>query len=62
MSSEAERIGWPDNAVVREVRAIRARLWRQGGGTVAGLIRLVRGRARKLASAGRTRLKAEKGG
>ena len=36
---------WPDNPVVAEVRAIRAKLWEEGGGTVAGFIDLIRHRA-----------------
>lgn len=30
-----------EDPVVEEVRAIRAELWREAGGTVAGLIRLL---------------------
>ena len=32
-----------DDPVVAEVRAVRARLWREAGGTVDGLIRLLEG-------------------
>ncbi|MBI4581590.1 MAG: hypothetical protein HY718_17970 [Planctomycetes bacterium] len=35
-----------DDPVVREVRAARARLWRAGGGTVAGFMRIVKEVAR----------------
>ena len=31
----------PEDPVVEEVRSIRAELWREAGGTVAGLIRLI---------------------
>ena len=30
-----------DDPVVEEVRAIRARLWKEAGGTVEGLVRLI---------------------
>lgn len=30
-----------DDPVVEEVRAIRARLWKEAGGTVKGLVRLI---------------------
>ncbi len=33
--------GWVEDPVVEEVRAVRADLWREGGGTVAGLIRAI---------------------
>ena len=32
---------WADDPVVEEVRAIRADLWSEGGGTVAGLLRVI---------------------
>lgn len=35
-----------DDPVVREVRAARARLWRAGGGTVAGFMQIVKEVAR----------------
>ena len=35
-----------EDPVVAEVRAIRADLWREAGGTVAGLIRLLEQRRR----------------
>lgn len=37
-------LDWPDDPVVAEVRAIRAKLWQEAGGTVAGFIKLVRNR------------------
>ena len=36
----------PEDPVVQEVRSIRADLWREAGGTVAGLIRLLEQRKR----------------
>jgi len=37
-----------DDPVVREVREARAKLWKEGGGTIAGFIRVVKQRtARK---------------
>ena len=33
-----------DDPVVREVREARAKLWKEGGGTVAGFIRVVKER------------------
>ncbi len=32
---------WVEDPVVAEVRSIRAELWREAGGTVSGLIRLI---------------------
>ncbi len=43
--SDTSRTEWPDNPVVAEVRAIRAKLWQEGGGTVAGFLELIRRRA-----------------
>jgi len=36
-----ELVEWPDDPVVAEVRAIRAKMWKEGGGTVAGFLELV---------------------
>ncbi|UCC31918.1 MAG: hypothetical protein JSU86_06495 [Phycisphaerales bacterium] len=36
-----KRLRLAEDPVVAEVRSIRAELWREAGGTVAGLIRLV---------------------
>ena len=37
-----------DDPVVREVRAAREKLWKEGGGTIQGFRRVVRKRAAKL--------------
>jgi hypothetical protein len=39
------KVRMEDDPVVREVRAARARLWQEGGGTMSGLARLVKRRA-----------------
>ena len=31
---------WPEDPVVREVREVRQRLWKEAGGTIKGLIKL----------------------
>jgi hypothetical protein len=46
-----------DDPVVREVRAARARLWQEGGGTMSGLARLVKQRAGAIRRRPRTRKK-----
>lgn len=33
--------GSRDDPVVEEIRAVRARLWKEAGGTVEGLVRLI---------------------
>jgi hypothetical protein len=32
---------WPEDPVVREVRQIRQQLWKEAGGTIKGLTRLL---------------------
>ena len=34
-------LGSHDDPVVEEIRAVRARLWKEAGGTVEGLVRLI---------------------
>lgn len=34
-----------DDPVVQEVREVRARLWEEGGGTIEGLMRVVKAKA-----------------
>ena len=34
-------LGSRDDPVVEEIRAVRARLWKEAGGTVEGLMRLI---------------------
>ena len=46
-----------EDPVVREVRAARARLWQEGGGTMSGLSRLVKQRAGVIRKRRRTRKK-----
>jgi hypothetical protein len=46
-----------DDPVVREVRAARARLWQEGGGTMSGLARLVKQRAGVIRKRRRTQKK-----
>jgi hypothetical protein len=43
-----------EDPVVQEVRAARARLWEEGGGTMAGLSRLVKQRADAVRKGKRT--------
>ncbi|MFH0982557.1 MAG: hypothetical protein V2A79_13615 [Planctomycetota bacterium] len=54
MSGTVDPLDWPDDPVVAEVRAIRAQLWKEGGGTVAGLVELIRRRTQESESAGRS--------
>ena len=50
-----------DDPVVREVREARAKLWKDGGGTIAGFIRVVKERtARKRRGDKATRNKSAK--
>jgi hypothetical protein len=42
------RRSWPDDPVVREVREARAKLWKEAGGTIEGLMRLARERVARL--------------
>jgi len=49
---------WPDDPVVREVREARARLWKEAGGTFAGLQRLVAQRVGRMRRSKRTVKKA----
>ena len=44
-----------EDPVVREVRAARARLWEEAGGTMSGLARLVKQRAGVIRKRRRTR-------
>ena len=37
-----------DNPVVQEIRAIRARMWKDGGGTVEGYLKLVQREAKEV--------------
>ena len=46
-----------EDPVVREVRAARARLWQEAGGTMSGLARLVKQRAGAIRKRRRTRKK-----
>lgn len=39
---------WPDDPVVREVRKARARLWKEAGGNIDGLMELVHRRMARL--------------
>jgi hypothetical protein len=36
-----KKCSWPEDPVVREVRQIRQRLWKEAGGTIEGLTRLL---------------------
>lgn len=36
------QVSWPDDPVVEEVRRARRELWKQAGGTLEGLSRLVK--------------------
>ena len=51
------RVKLQEDPVVREVRAARARLWQEGGGTMSGLARLVKQRAGALRKRRRARKK-----
>jgi hypothetical protein len=46
---------WPDDPVVREVRAARAELWKEAGGTIEGLMRLAKKRAAEIRRSRRVR-------
>jgi len=46
-----------EDPVVGEVRAARARLWQEGGGTMSGLARLVKQRAGVIRKRRRTQKK-----
>jgi len=46
---------WPDDPVVREVREARAKLWKEGGGTIEGFIAVVHRRAAELLPKKKTR-------
>ena len=48
-----------EDPVVREVRAARARLWEEAGGTMSGLARLVKQRAGTIRKRRGTRKKEE---
>ncbi len=50
---------WPDDPVVREVRQARAKLWKEAGGTIEGLMELVHSRAAQLRD--KTRAKKSRG-
>ncbi len=39
---EPKDVEWPEDPVVDEVRTIRAKMWKEGGGTVAGFLEIVR--------------------
>jgi hypothetical protein len=39
---------WSDDPVVQEVRRARARLWKEGGGTIEGLMRVVKLKAARI--------------
>ncbi len=39
---------WSDDPVVQEVRRARDRLWEEGGGTIEGLMRVVKAKAAKV--------------
>lgn len=45
--SRSSGIEWPDNAVIAEVRAIRAKLTKEGGGTIEGMFKVAEERARQ---------------
>lgn len=46
------KCAWPDDPVVEEVRAVRAKLWEEGGGTIEGFVELIRKRAAEFKSVG----------
>jgi hypothetical protein len=45
---------WPNDPVVAEVRAIRAKLWKEAGGTFEGLMELIRRRSEREHLPGRS--------
>ncbi len=60
MKARRARTLWSDDPVVQEVRQARAKLWEEGGGTIEGLMRVVKQRVARIRRAAKPKAKGKR--
>ncbi len=57
MKTKRTRSIWSDDPVILEVRRARAKLWEEGGGTIEGLMRVVKRKAARIRKSSKSKTK-----